>query len=216
MSENSGGSKGCVIQGIYIDPETCMKIIDHKLRREILHQLYLQTIRGPVSKRMLAEALHLDYYELIYQLNNHLKDFWQVRYEVKKRGTHEEFISPPESNAVYIMLSSGAIINVLDPLANLYGQLSDTGTRCQQCSNTQMEKCLDQIREQSCFHFCREENQKMTKMLEMNNRATPFTPVDLIIACTALRSLEGQGCIVNLGRTRCEFLRKMEAHKQFV
>jgi hypothetical protein len=151
------------------------------------------------------------YYELIYQLNTHLKDFWQVSYEEKKRGAREEFIAPPVANAIYIMLGSKATIYLLDPLANLYGSLGDTGTRCEQCSQTRIQRCLEELEKQPCFNFCGDEKQKLTRLLELNNRKERPTPVDLIIACTAMRSLEGQGCIVNLSRTNCAFLRRIES-----
>ena len=212
MTDGHGTPISCVIHGVYLDPGTCMKIINHELRKKILQRLHLLTIRGPISKKMLADDVGVGYYELIYQLNNHLKDFWQVSYEEKKRGAREEFIAPPEANAIYIMLSSGATIYLLDPLANLYGNLAVTGTRCEQCSQTQINRCMEEIGKQPCFKFCDEEKQRLTKLLEMNNRREKFTPVDLIIACTALRSLEGQSCVVNLARTSCTFLRRIEAH----
>lgn len=199
----------CIIRGIYINPVTCLKVINHELRREILHKLYLLTIRGPISKRELAKAVGIDYHELVYQLNNHLKDFWRIMYEEKKRGAREEYIAPYEANAIYIMLGSGATIYILDPLANLYGKLAETGTRCQRCSRSQIRECLEEIIDQSCFSFSREEKERMTKMLELNGRKEPFTPLDLVVACTALRSLEGQGCIADLSRTKCNFLKQI-------
>ena len=206
-------SQGCSIYGYYLNPETCLKVINHPLRRKILHKLYVLTVKGPITKRNLADSLGIDYYELIYQLNNHLKDFWQVRYEEKRRGAHEEYIAPPEVNAVYIMLGSGATIYTLDLLADIYGKISETGTRCQKCAPTQVDKCLEETTSQKCLIFCPDEKQKLTRILEINSRKKPFTPIDYVVACTALRSLEGQGCIINLSRTACEFLKRIEEQK---
>lgn len=212
---NKSMDQGCLIHGYYLNPETCLKVINHPLRREILHKLYTLTVKGPITKRNLADSLGIDYYELIYQLNNHLKDFWQVRYEKKRRGAREEFIAPPEVNAVYIMLGSGATIYMLDPLANLYGKIGEIGVRCQKCAPIQVDRCLEEISSQRCLDFCPEERQKLAKILEINSRRMPFTPIDYIVACTALRSLEGQGCIINLSRTACEFLKRIEGQAGF-
>jgi hypothetical protein len=52
---------GCIIHGLYLDPEKCMKVMNHELRKKILQRLHLLTIRGPISKRMLAEAVGVGY-----------------------------------------------------------------------------------------------------------------------------------------------------------
>lgn len=52
-----------------------------------------------------------------------------MRFEQRRRGTREEFIAFTERNGVYISLGANALLYVLDPLANLFGKLSD-GTRC--------------------------------------------------------------------------------------
>jgi len=199
----------CRIYGHYLDPKTCLKIINHDLRKRILHKLFVLTLDKPTTKEELAKALDIDYSKLLYQLNAHLKGFWEVKREEKRRGAREEFIAPPETNILFIMLGADSTVYILDPLANLFGKIREVGTRCDRCSNTQIYRCWEQIRGSKCFDFSREEVIKQRKLLEINSRSAPFTPMDWIIACTALRCLEGEGCVVEIAEDTCMFIKKM-------
>jgi len=70
----------------YIDPETYTSIVNHDLRKRILTKLYRSTRTSPISKQELADSLGIDYHQLVYQLNHHLRDFWTVKEEQKVRG----------------------------------------------------------------------------------------------------------------------------------
>lgn len=201
----------CEICGQFLNPQLFLKILGHKVRQNILHKLHLLTLKGPVTKKELADAVGIDYYQLIYQLNHQLKGFWKVRYEVKKRGARVEYIAPPESNPIYILLGSNTTIYVMDPLANIFGKLREVGTRCQCCSEHQIRGCLDTIINQPCFAFAAKDRERLNTLLKINGREKHLTPIDLVIACTVLRAFEGKGCVVELGRSGCVFLRRIRS-----
>jgi len=208
-----GLASGCSIQGRYIEPGDCLKVLDHPLRKKILYNLALETLDGPITKKELARALDISYTELIYQLNRQLKGFWEVKDEQKKRGAHEEFIAPQAPNTIYVMLGEGAAIYLIDPLANIFGRMSD-GTRCDECSREQMAKCLQRTKTDKCFDFTPEEIKKQERLLDANRRPYPFTPIDRIIGCIALRSLTGEGCAIKVCETECNFMKKVRAKIQ--
>jgi len=203
----------CSIKGRYADPRICLKVLSHPLRRKILHKLAIQTIDGPVNKKELAKAVGIGYQELLYQLNNHLKSFWEVKQEQKKRGAHEEFIAPPDPNTVYIMIGEGATIYVIDPLANIFGKLSD-GTRCDHCPTEQVEKCLEKIKTEKYFGLSLEERRKQEKLLAANNRPNSPNPMDFIASYIALKSLEGEMCTVQICETECHFIKAVRLNIQ--
>lgn len=203
-------STGCSIKGRYVDPKTCLKILDHPLRKKIMHKLAVETIDGPITKNKLANAVGVSYTELLYQLNKHLKGFWEVKREQKKRGTHEEFIALPTQNTVYVILGEGAVIYLLDPLANIFGKISG-GTRCDECSSAQIAKCLEKTRSDKCLDFTPEERRRREKLLEANNRPKPYTPMDYIISCIAFKSLEGEEYAIEVCETECHFMSKIRA-----
>jgi DNA-binding transcriptional ArsR family regulator len=203
--------RGCSIQGRYVEPESCLKVLGHPLRRRILHKLAVETLDGPISKKELAKKVGISYPELLYQLNKQLKGFWEVKREQKRRGAHEEFIAPPMPNTIYVMLGEGATIYLMDPLANIFGRISE-GTRCDGCSSAQISKCLEKTKSDRCFEFTREEAQKQEKLISVNKRPDPPTPIDRIIGCIAFRSLEGEGCAIEVCETECNFMKKVRAN----
>jgi hypothetical protein len=71
MAVSSGGR----MEIAYIDPETYSGIVNHRMRKDILRALYRMTLNGSVSKKDLAEELEINYHQLVYQLNNHLREF---------------------------------------------------------------------------------------------------------------------------------------------
>lgn len=199
----------CSISGYYLEPKTFYKILDHPLRKRILHKLYALTMDKPVTKKALAKALGVGYLQLLYQLNHYLRHFWEVKEERKIRGTREELIAPSDSNTIYIMLGTRATIYMLDPLANLFGKISEIGTRCDLCSREQISKCLEKTKIGECFSLSPEEKNRQERLLGANSRSAPYTMMDHIVSCTILRSLEGEGCEVLVTENTCEFLEKV-------
>ena len=92
----------------YIDPEAYSGIVNHKMRKDILRALYRMALNGPVSKQELADELEIDYQQLVYQLNNHLREFWTVMEELKKRGTRMELIAPSKPYSILHIPGEGA------------------------------------------------------------------------------------------------------------
>jgi len=199
----------CSIHGVTMDPQAYLKVINHNLRKRILNRLFVLTMDGPISKKQLADSLGIGYHELLYQLNEHLRDFWEVKYEKRIRGAHEEFIAPPYTNLIYVNIGTDATIHVLDPLANLFGTLRKVGTRCDQCSKRQIGRCIAYLRRQGCYPTDEEEEVKQREVLSANYRSDPLTPVDFILVCTALRTLERETCVVKPTEGKCPFIEKV-------
>ena len=198
----------CLLHARYLDPEIFLRIVNHPLRKKILHMLSLLTLEKPIAKKELAGVLGIPYTRLLFQLNKQLNGFWKIERERKKRGAHEELIAPVERNSVYVMLGSDATLYVLDPLANIFGKLSQ-GTRCRECSSDQLKKCLAVIDAHICFGFSPEDRKRQEKLLLANGRSPPFTPMDYILACAALRSLEGRPCAVRIADEDCQFMSRI-------
>jgi hypothetical protein len=198
----------CSIQGRYLDPQSFLKVFKHPLRKRILYRLAVKTIDEPISKKELAREVGVSYSELLYQLNKHLRGFWEVKREQKKRGAREEFIAPVSPNTVYVMLGEGATLYYMDPLANIFGKLSD-GTRCDACSDKQKEKCLVKVRSMECL--TPEELMVREKLLAANDREDIMTPTDRIVSRIAFKSLEGEGCSVRVCDTECHFIERIKA-----
>lgn len=188
--------KNGVISGEFLDPDIYLKIVNHPLRKRILHRLFERGIEGPVRKKDLARDLNVDYHRLLYQLNEHLKEFWTVKKERKIRGAREELIMPINSNMIYCNLGRDAVINIIDPLANVFGRLNIVGTRCDSCGAEQQKKCVDRVVKQGCaVNYLK--LVKKRDILVANNRKKPYTPVDYILVCTITCVLDGEKCIIN-------------------
>ena len=199
-------SNGCRIEIAYIDPEAYSGIVNHKMRKDILRALYRMTLDGPVSKQEIADQLQIDYHQLVYQLNNHLREFWAVKEELKRRGTRMELIAPSKPHVIFISLGKEQKIYVFDPLANLFGPLSKVGVRCDICSDSESQKCIKFI---STGCSCGSASTAAEKaILAANGRRTNQRPVDMAIIC-ALRGIPaGQNCVIDIPCNTCAFLRR--------
>ncbi len=197
---------GCRVEIAPIDPEVYTVIVNHPLRKEILRALYIMARSGPVSKQALADSLSIDYHQLVYQLNHHLRDFWMVAEERKVRGTRMELIAPSHPYTIFIALGKGRSINVFDPPANLFGALSKVGTRCDSCGQSQQARCMTYV-DHGCS--CTASLTSAEKeLLKANGRAQPYKPLDKSILC-ALRGIStGETCVVNIPCEECAFMRK--------
>lgn len=199
----------CRISGRLLTPQSYMKIISHDLRKDILHKLHVLTIDQPTTKHQLANSLGINYEKVNYQLNEHLEEFWEVKDREKIRGTYREYIAPEIPNAIYINIGTEGTIFTIDPLANLFGRIAKVGTRCEQCSKEQRERCLAELQTQKCFQTNGGEKTKWEKVLESNAREKPFTPVDLMLTCSVAKILEREPCMIQLTRCGCPFLKKL-------
>lgn len=197
---------GCRIEIAYIDPETYSGIVNHKMRKEILRTLYRMALNGPVSKKDLAEEMGIDYHQLVYQLNNHLREFWAVKEELKKRGTRMELIAPSKPDSILITLGKEQTIYVFDPLANLFGPLSKVGVRCDICSEPESRRCMKFI---EAGNYCASASTAAEKaILVANRRKENQRPVDVAILC-AIRGIPvGQKCVISIPCGTCAFLKR--------
>ncbi len=199
-------STGCRIEIAYIDPETYSGIVNHKMRKEILRTLYRMALNGPMSKKDLAEELAIGYHQLIYQLNNHLRGFWTVEKELKRRGTRMELIGPSKPNVIFIALGKEQTIYVFDPLANLFGPLSKVGVRCDICSAAEAQRCMKLINSGGSCASASTAAEKA--ILVANGRRANQRPVDAAILC-ALRGIPvGQKCVISIPCNTCAFLKR--------
>jgi hypothetical protein len=199
-------SAGCRMEIAYIDPETYSEIVNHKMRKDILRSLYRMALNGPVSKQELADELKLNYHQLVYQLTNHLRDFWTVVEEQKKRGTRMELIAPSKPHVLFISLGREQRIYVFDPRANLFGPLSKVGVRCDICSDAEAQKCLKFVNTGcSCGSASTSAERAI---LAANGRKVNQRPVDTAIIC-ALRGIPvGQSCVIDIPCNTCAFLKR--------
>jgi hypothetical protein len=206
QSSNVIASSGCRIEIAYIDPVTYSSIVNHPLRKEILRALYRAALDGPVSKQGLADRLKLDYHQLVYQLNNHLRDFWTVAEERKVRGTRMELIAPSNPYTIFIALGKEQRIYVFDPLANLFGPLSKIGTRCDACTDKEAAKCMKYV-ERGCACGKPSSDAELS-VLRANGRKQPFKPLDNAILCALKGIPSGEKCVVSIPCEGCAFLKK--------
>ncbi len=195
----------CRIEMAYIDPETYTSIVNHDMRKRILTKLYRSTRDAPISKQDLADSLGLDYHQLVYQLNHHLRDFWTVKEEQKVRGTRMELIQASFPYAVFITIGRDHRIFLVDPLADLYGPVTKAGTRCDQCSEEEAERCMD-------FAQSRFDSEALTEaekaVLTANNRRSPYRPMDLALLAAIKGIPAGQRCVIDIPCQTCAFLRR--------
>ncbi len=199
-------STGCRMEIAYIDPETYSAVVNHKMRKDILRTLYRMALNGPVSKQEIADELQIDYHQLVYQLNNHLREFWTVKEELKRRGTRMELIAPSKPYVIFISLGKEQRIYVFDPLANLFGPLSKVGVRCDICSNAEAQKCLQFINTGCSCGSASTAAEKA--ILVANGRKANQRPVDMAIICALRGTPVGQSCAIDIPCNTCTFLRR--------
>ena len=195
----------CRIEMAYIDPETYTSLVNHGLRKRILTKLYRSTRDSPISKQELANSLGLDYHQLGYQLNHHMKDFWTVKEEQKVRGTRMELIEATFPYAVFITIGRDNGIFLVDPLADLYGPVTKVGTRCDQCSKEEAERCME-------FAQSRFDSQSLTEsekgVLASNERRMPYRPMELALLAAIKGIPAGERCVIEIPCQTCAFLRR--------
>ena len=196
----------CRIEIDYIDPQTYTALVNHDTRKEILKALYRLSRSGPVSKQQIADAVGIDYHQLVYQLNHHLRDFWSVVEERKVRGTRMELLAPAHPFAVYIAVGKEGRIHIVDPLACLFGPLSKVGTRCDKCSEKDAARCSTYVSAACTCGASPSDAEQVT--LRANGRKPPYRPLDSAILC-ALKGLPvSQSCVVDIPCEGCAFLKR--------
>ena len=190
---------------VCLDPDTYMSIYGHELRQRILTTLFRMTKERPISKQELADRLGVKYQQLSYQLNDHLKGLWKVAKEEKVRGARMEFIVPADPDAVYIAIGSDRRIYAIDPLAELFGPLSDVGLRCDLCSREENDSCLSSLTEKGIIPKGISGAEEET--LKLNGRSA-HGPLDVGIIQTLKGLAAGEQCVLTIPCDRCTFMKR--------
>ena len=199
-------AESCRMEILYMDPDTYTAISTHEMRQSILNKLFEETYNGhAMTKQELADSLGIKYQQLVYQLMNHLKDFWTVVREEKVRGTRMEYIAADNPHGVYICLGKDRKIYIVDPIAKLYGPLSEVGLRCDHCSSEEAEHCVKSLVDKGIVPA--ELSQSERETLSINKRSG-FRPLDrgLIEALKGLAA--GNRCTLTIPCERCSYMRK--------
>ena len=196
----------CKMELIYMDPSTYTAISTHEMRQTILTKLFREARNGvSMTKQELADALGIKYQQLVYQLSNHLQDFWIVVSEEKIRGTRMEYIAPSDPDGIYICIGKDRRIYIVDPIAELYGPLDEVGLRCDSCSVEEAEYCVDSLVRKDILP--KELTLSERETLSINKRSG-LRPLDKGII-EALKGLAaGDKCILTIPCERCIFMKK--------
>ena len=186
----------CKMELIYMDPVTYTAISTHELRQSILTKLYKEAYNGnPLTKQELADALGIKYQQLVYQLMNHIRDFWTVVKEEKIRGTRIEYIAPANPNAIHICIGKDRRIFIVDPIAELYGPLDEVGARCDMCSVDDAERCVRILIDEGTIH--KDLTQPERETLSLNKRSG-LRPLDRGFIKALKGMAVGEGCVLTV------------------
>ena len=196
----------CRMDITFLDPRTYASLESHQFRQDILVRLFQDGYDKALSKQSLADTLGMKYQQLVYQLNDHLADFWEVKSYEKIRGARREFIGPRNIHAVYIALGKDGDVFVVDPLAGLFGPLKEVGLRCDFCSAQESEHCIRTLLDQGVFPSQLAEAEEGT--LAKNGREPPFRPLDRGIIETLRGLASGENCDLVIPCERCSFLQR--------
>ena len=198
----------CKMEIVCLDPGTYISIHDHEMRQRILTALFKMTrAHGPVSKQDLADRLKIKYQQLSYQLCDHLSSMWKVAKEEKVRGARMEYIVPSNPDAVYIAIGKDRKIYLIDPLAELFGPLSETGLRCDSCSEEDCNECMASLIEKGIVPSAISEAEEET--LRINNRSKA-KPLDAGIIVSLKGLATGENCVLTIPCDRCTFMKRKE------
>lgn len=199
-------NENCRMEILYMDPDTYTSIATHETRQAILTKLFEEAYNGrEMTKQDLADSLGLKYQQLVYQLMNHLREFWKVTREKKVRGTRMEYIAPADLHGIYICVGKDRKLYIVDPIAKLYGPLNEVGVRCDSCSDEEYRHCVNSLIEKGIVPEKLGPSDKET--LKLNGR-TEARPLDrgLIEALKGLA--EGNKCTLTIPCERCSYMRK--------
>ena len=196
----------CRMEILYMDPDTYTSIATHEMRQAILTKLFKEAYNGhSMTKQELADALGIKYQQLVYQLMNHLREFWTVTKEEKVRGTRMEYIAPANPHGIYICIGKNRKMYMVDPIAELYGPLSDVGVRCDSCSVEEYQHCVSSLIEKNIVPVELNDTEKETLTLNGRKEARPLDR-GLVEALKGLSA--GNNCTLTIPCERCSYMQK--------
>ncbi len=191
---------------VYMDPDTYTSIATHEMRQSILTKLYKEGRMGnSMTKQQLADSLGLKYQQLVYQLSNHLQEFWAVEREEKVRGTRMEYIIPANVDAIHICIGKDRRIFIIDPIAELYGPLDEVGARCDFCSVEEAEHCVKSLIEKKIIpgELTTSERETLSK-----NKRSGLRPLDRGFIEALKGIAHGDNCTLTIPCERCSYMQK--------
>lgn len=196
----------CRMELVYMDPVTYTDVSTHALRQAILTRLYKEAYNGnAITKQELADALGIKYQQLVYQLMNHIRDFWVVVREEKVRGTRMEYIAPTNPNAIHMCIGKDRRIFIVDPIAELFGPLDVVGSRCDMCSVDEAEYCVKSLVEKGIIPKDLTHSERETLSI---NKRSGLRPLDRGFI-EALKSVaHGDNCVLTIPCERCCFMQR--------
>lgn len=199
--------ENCRMEIHYMDPETYTAVATHELRQKILTKLFRAAFEGKkITKQDIADSLDQKYQQVVYQLTNHLQDFWEVVEEKKIRGARIEYIAPINVHAVYICLGKDRKIFLVDPIAELYGPLSEVGFRCDKCSVEESDHCVNSLVSKGIVTG--ELTQSQRETLSMNMRSG-MRPLDLGLIESLKGLASGECCELTIPCERCSYMKRI-------
>ncbi len=198
--------ESCRMEILYMDPDTYTSIATHEMRQSILTKLFKEAYNGnSMTKQQLADALGIKYQQLVYQLMNHLREFWTVTGEEKVRGTRMEYIAPANPHGIYVCVGKNRKLYIVDPIAELYGPLSEVGIRCDSCSKEEYEHCVSSLIEKGIVPKELSDTDKETLTLNKRKEARPLDR-GLVESLKGLSA--GNNCTLTIPCERCCYMQK--------
>ena len=196
----------CRMDILYMDPETYTSIATHEMRQAILTKMFKEAYNGhSMTKQELADSLGIKYQQLVYQLMNHLKEFWVVTGEEKVRGTRMEYIAPANPHGIYVCVGKNRKLYIVDPIAELYGPLSEVGVRCDSCSEEEYMHCVNSLIEKDIVP--KDLSPKAAETLALNGRKEA-RPLDRGLVESLRGMAEGNECTLTIPCERCSYMQK--------
>ena len=198
--------ENCRMDILFMDPDTYTSIATHEMRQSILNKLFKEAYNGhSMTKQQLADSLGIKYQQLVYQLMNHLREFWTVTKEEKVRGTRMEYIAPANPHGIYVCVGKNRNLYIVDPIAELYGPLSDVGIRCDSCSVEEYQHCVNSLIEKKVIP--KDLSNTDIETLNLNGRKEA-RPLDRGLL-ESLRGLAaGSNCTLTIPCERCSYMQK--------
>ena len=125
--------------------------------------------------------------------------------EEKVRGTRMEYIAPANPHGIYVGVGKNRKLYIVDPIAELYGPLSDVGIRCDSCSVEEYQHCVNSLIEKNIVP--KELGETDLETLKINNRKEA-RPLDRGLLESLKGLAAGNNCTLTIPCERCSYMQK--------
>ena len=116
-----------------------------------------------------------------------------------------EYIAPANPHGIYICIGKNRKMYMVDPIAELYGPLSEVGVRCDSCSKEEYEHCVNSLIEKNIVPAELNDTDKETLSLNGRKEARPLDR-GLVEALKGLSA--GNNCTLTIPCERCSYMQK--------